>query len=75
MKTLSLCLLVAQFALVFAMVVLAWKVWPYFRKNAPQDVPLPKSVTVCFRTFWICLAVATALGIVQAVLRFAISYS
>lgn len=70
MKTLSLCLLVAQFALVFAMVVLAWKVWPYLRKDAPKDVPLPKFVTVCFRVFLICLAVVTALGIVQAVLRF-----
>ena len=70
MKTLSLCLLVAQFALVFSMVVLAWKVWPYLREDAPQDVPLPKSVTVCFRVFLICLAVAMALGIVQSVLHF-----
>ena len=70
MKTLSLCLSVAQFALVFAMVVLAWKFWPYLRKDAPKDVPLPKFVTVCFLVFWICFAVGMALSIAKSVLRF-----
>lgn len=70
MKILSTCLLVARFALVASMAVLAWKIWPYLRKDAPEDVPFPKSVTLCARLFGICLVVTMALGIVQGILRF-----
>ncbi|MBP3478173.1 MAG: hypothetical protein J6K03_01660 [Oscillospiraceae bacterium] len=75
MKTLSLCLLVAQGLILLVLCLLAWQIWSFLRrKDAPKNDQLTEEqtgfVVIRMRIFFICLAIGTILGVVQAVLRF-----